>query len=538
MFNEKIHNNYCSFLPEEYKGKNPSKAIVTTYSLDVSSLEDMIDELGMIPTMKKNQLFVFYDAISGKLKLSGNDDCIFSSQLRPVQKSSVFHPKVILLEYDEKDYVIFVSSKNITPENQNNCIAAAYGTFDDTLNENENNGAVVAELIGGLSNEFEDEVKRLKKVNFKMAGADNVKFLNGGKDIPIKLKELKTDNGLIIVSPYLKSDSLKDISISAIYSYGFTKDFDSIIKKNPDLEFYRNRNGIVGETDEEKKSDVAFHSKIYCWKDKDKTQWIIGSSNATNGGFKHNTEFNICFTTDIKDYEVFKAYLNKNKSFEKIEAEQLEDSSSDEKENELKKALAEFKNSILSAKIEKSDNGYSILIKKPSIDGVDFSIEESNGTSYLDNQIKIVSKQPFQFLYIKASKDGDEYDDWLNIYDMWDKAEQEIIDRKALTNLNQQAIKFLKHSQFGSRRNNRKQSNKSLSDSNNAKYANIVKKYLYEYLADRYRENDFNKNREKFFERLKGIEPYFDHESEENKEWLKFLNKIVQCGEKEKQENE
>ena len=517
MFDKRDYSDYKSMIPEKYKNKKLSKAIFTTFSLGVKELEYVYDDL----RIRKNPFYVFYDGIEGRL--SQTENSIFSgSRMIPVHlEKYAFHPKVLLLKYEDRSYVIIVSSRNITSqEDQMNGFAVAYGSVDDSTT-NSANGKKVADFLkklkdlsnGSIEETFETEIKELEKVDFSISDGNDVDFLSGC-EVDGKLKELGNENGLIIVSPFLNMKTLKNYSVAALYaykkSYGEFREFTKCYK-----------------------NDDRVHAKIYCWKNKDKTHWIIGSSNATYGGLKNNIEFNIYFTTNEKDYENFKENLNT--FFTELEPDDLTTGNTDTTKDDLHNSLLEWKRNI---RIEQKQNQYTLLVGHNSdykpCENFKYTIAESDDYTIKKNvsfesDAEITSRKPFQFIKLRVcSKDGKKSDeDNVKVYDIWDKNAREKIDAETRKNRTEKADRMLKYkSVFISGRKAGKK------NGNNASYSSSDQKSdRYVFLCDRYRNHKTNKD---FWEKLEEIRDLYEDGMDKNNpddcEWVKFLNNVIDFG--------
>ena len=541
----KINTSFKALLPNKYKDEKPEKVIATTYSLDFSEVYSMITDL----LVKPENLYVFYDAKTAALSADFNSFVEIRNIIR-YEGKKIFHPKIVLIKYniDKKNhYVIFVTSKNITSQDQVNCYAAAYGSVD----ENNGNGEPVAELLSSLSKKrFEQEIDDLKKVRFQMDNAEFEGFLFG-KNIPGVLYDLDNQNELVIISPFLKADALKGYPISKIYSNrdSFTEDA-----------FF---NGEIKCADK-KTECYAFlnehHEKIYMWKDGGKEHFIFGSSNATNGGLKNNVEFNIMFSAsaEYKHYDsIYKSILS-----DKIicKCQQKKDS----EEETLKNIMSKLK-----AKVNvnnNTDRPYVCELEMPA----DVKVGNSAGRLYVcklempndiiceiiieidneetgkddidikDNIITVKRKKPFCFITIELKKGIITLKNTVNLYPKWDNETKEKINEIIKKKNNAAMDEELRFGSKKRRTGDPHKSNYSRNGQGGSKQ--ILKEYRYEFLRNRISSIDFSgqqkneaKDEEKsktkkdeaiiFLDYLRKIDTLSD---ESDEVWKKIIEKLIE----------
>ena len=289
---------YSHLIPQKYRSKPVEKLFITTYTLELGALKTFLgalikDDIIELEDLDKN-IQIYYDSL--RLTHDCNNflpkECYH--EIKRTKGKHNFHPKIVLLDYGkENGFVIIVSSKNISSSDDIEAYAVAHdnGETDNT----EHNGKAVADFFGSFTKLDESVRERLEKTNFVMGDGENsensenvgnVSFLTGN-DVYKKITEVQPSQ-LTIVSPFVTENFVKSLHI--------------------DLRIYSNAplctESYVHHLDKD------FHSKIYCWQKDDKTNWIIGSSNATANGLpseddRGNYEFNICFETKWEDYKKF-----------------------------------------------------------------------------------------------------------------------------------------------------------------------------------------------------------------------------------------
>lgn len=294
MFNNNITtcaSDFSELIPEKFKERKPTCVFVTTYSLELDALNNVMSEMfngTLAALVRDKKIHVFFN--SRELKAEVNEtnhifgDCLH--QITPPKNGS-FHPKVILMKYEndgeEKEYLIIVSSKNMTASSAQEAYAVASGKVSDS---DQPNGAAVYSFFESFCSDYQlrypalkrdmDTLKDLQNTQFSSDEFDQICFLNS-EEVKNTLEEavsvLANGTELLIVSPFFN--------------------LPPVIKNNiSKCKLLNDRN---------------VHAKIYCWKANGRTHWIIGSSNATYRGFNTNTEFNIYFETNEQDYKDFKS---------------------------------------------------------------------------------------------------------------------------------------------------------------------------------------------------------------------------------------
>ena len=311
MFGKSSDITYQNMIPAEFRRMKPTDVVITTFTLDGTVLDKVLGDLLMGGALEradenKDNIRVYCD--HGQFIKDGK----FGSVIRKVgpQKNLRFHPKVILIRYEEGDdknqvkYFLSVSSSNISASSS----VEAYFATSGEVGETEGNGKGVAEFLKNnipRSDANKRMIDELEKTTFQAEGCSAIEFLSADE----VNKKLFDNDGLLIVSPYLNIGALKDNAekIAGIYS---KKDSFAGITEEIAQYFY---------TKLYVNCDKTVHAKVYCYKKGGKTHWIIGSSNATLNGFYRkkdeekeycgNTEFNVYFTTKEDDYEKFQNIL-------------------------------------------------------------------------------------------------------------------------------------------------------------------------------------------------------------------------------------
>lgn len=315
MFGKSSDITYENIIPKEFRRRNikPTDVIITTFTLDGTILDRVLGDMlgGSLVRMfresakeKKDCIRVYYDPAQF-IKAGKFGSVIIKG--KPQEDKCCFHPKVILIRYEEGEnenkkvkYFISVSSRNMADSSSVEAYFAASGEAGKTAG---NGRAIAAFLKNDIprSDANQRMIDELEKTNFEAEGCSDIEFFRAD-GVAKKLSALQEldDDGLLIVSPFLNIDALynnyaeKNIKIAGIYS---KQDSFAGMKTNQlEHRLYINCDKIV-------------HAKVYCYKKGGKTHWIIGSSNATKNGFSGNKEFNVYFTTDKDDYVKFRHLL-------------------------------------------------------------------------------------------------------------------------------------------------------------------------------------------------------------------------------------
>ena len=338
---------YYQLIPDEYKNMTVQNLFITTYSLEFKALKTFLgalikDDIIELEDLDKN-IQIYYDSL--RLTHDCNNflpkECYH--EIKRTERKPNFHPKIVLLDYGkENGFVIIVLSKNISSSNAIEAYAVAHdnGETDDK----EHNGKAVADFFGSFTKLDESVRERLEKTNFVMDDVKNVSFLTGN-DVYKKITEDDKPSELTIVSPFVTEKFVKKLHTDLrIYSNAPPRKSSFSKRKIKLCHPERRRRIFVTKVSRRQRFFVAsllrmtnrdayilkidfrdaplctesyvhhldkdFHSKIYCWQKDNKTNWIIGSSNATANGLpseydKGNYEFNICFETKWEDYNKF-----------------------------------------------------------------------------------------------------------------------------------------------------------------------------------------------------------------------------------------
>lgn len=316
--------SYREMIPEEIGNKTITDVIITTYSWDGALADDLLFAIyGYEEKMKdvingKTFCRIFYHSKHS----TGHFDSL--CQQYPCDGRKL-HSKIILIRYEDSKgnpaYFIVVSSMNLAYSNFIDTYFSAYGKKKE--NGENDNGAGIGEFLKD-SLQYDKLTEELRSVHFETGTTDiqDIEFLTA-EGVARKLEDLIAKE-LIVVSPFININAFDNLAKKNtkihIYSTqssidrlsaseGFTYHVLNKPKNNSqeDTEKNRTENHSEGRS---KLKNKEIHAKILCWKDDDKTHFILGSSNATKNGYHNNIEFNVYFTIPNKYYKEYTGVLN------------------------------------------------------------------------------------------------------------------------------------------------------------------------------------------------------------------------------------
>ena len=409
---------YSHLIPQKYRSKPVEKLFITTYTLELGALKTFLgalikDDIIELEDLDKN-IQIYYDSL--RLTHDCNNflpkECYH--EIKRTERKPNFHPKIVLLDYGkENGFVIIVLSKNISSSNAIEAYAVAHdnGETDDK----EHNGKAVADFFGSFTKLDESVRERLEKTNFVMGdgkNSGNVSFLTGN-DVYKKITEDDKPSELTIVSPFVTEKFVK--------------------KLHTDLRIYSNAplctESYVHHLDKD------FHSKIYCWQKDDKTNWIIGSSNATANGLpseddRGNYEFNICFETKWEDYKKFCDGLKE--CFEESNVSKTES-----QREEAKKAVNDILDYLMLHKTIKSAKNCRIEVEFEIDDGTKSKLKDlpfikiflKTGETESTTRIDLLQLNSNTFSLELKSKELFEYFDVVSAFKVYENDNEEKIYR-------------------------------------------------------------------------------------------------------------
>ena len=255
--NESIKHNLSEFISEDIKkGYHLDRLILTTYSLENTVLNDIICDLDAVHLIGEGKIDVFYDANSRKPYGILNRICSeryfhmvrLPKLTKDGEKVYAFHPKIILMRYVKPDvesvrYVLIVSSRNISSSNNLDGMVMVYGNVPDSNGPvNEINGKKLSEFMDKIfpeKEEFKKIIEELQHVQFGPEDSDirMIKFYEG-KEI---YEEIKDKENLVIVSPFLSDDFIRNLPVKKIAMListkkGFASLYDDTVRSLIDSE--------------------------------------------------------------------------------------------------------------------------------------------------------------------------------------------------------------------------------------------------------------------------------------------------------------
>ncbi len=287
--------------------------VATTFGVDLSKWREILHVLfeDFNELKKFEKAILFTDCVS--IKDSDGKDVIGTDNLTIYTggtSSSYLHAKIILVRFDmaesdmeeqEHQYVLFVSSKNITYSQSVDMVTYLDSTEGEVKDPTD--GSEVYDFINFLIEEKENadrvrnEINDLKKYNFKTVDSDG--------EFPSQLTKIEfsyddnhrfTDDiwkdiykSDLCISPYISKDEYdkwKDKwegNEKRIISY-----YETYEKLISDGEQMGNVVQFVGKINDLKR--YKFHVKMYCGMKGTNTYIVLGSANLTSEGKKNHYE--------------------------------------------------------------------------------------------------------------------------------------------------------------------------------------------------------------------------------------------------------
>ncbi|MDF2883026.1 MAG: hypothetical protein K0R54_3583 [Clostridiaceae bacterium] len=369
-----------------------SMAIGTTYSLNLESMltipislvlsssfsvgenKDKIHILdALIRSMEKIKVY----CQKGKIKVPDKKYNLFPLleesivQVLPFDNSS-FHPKVWVIRYESENdkpiYKVIVLSRNLTLDRSYDISLAVDGKVSNNVRK-ENSS--ICDFVNYLreKEDFKDSSRFLEELNMVDFNVEGSPF-NSIEFLPMGIEKKQYDllnsecNNLLIISPFLSDDILKDISkTSSLKPKLISRKYD-LSKVDPlvldNFECFHLKDEIVDgekilEIDEDNRSQ-DIHSKIYVREQDSETEIYLGSANCSHRAFNSNIEFMIKLTTDKRNYNIKKMLKelmgeDDNKCiFTKLDRESMSDKESEE-QDEIKELMNQVERYICSLSI-------------------------------------------------------------------------------------------------------------------------------------------------------------------------------------------
>jgi len=458
--NKNVIKSYSALLPAEYiEGWKLERIILTTFSLHMNQLNALLYDLNAFPLVAKNKVHVFYDAVdrSGKDTKTPIISEKYIHGLRIVDNKNLyaFHPKILLLRYEKDEkfrYVLIVTSKNISEATRLDVYGVSYGEVAEG-EEQDNNGKNLSDFLKSISqasnpqceSELKDIVEEVKRVSFRMNFDEgDVRFYTANE----VWTEVQDKSDLIIVSPFLSDALVNALNKKVRMIISTEQGFVSLEEKT--IEGLINQKKCVYWSANEQN----LHAKIYCWKEENKTHYIIGSSNATNNGcntagrIPSNMEFNIGFVRGPEEYNAFlEDICSFCEDFEFFNYEIWKDKNKNDFD-----PRSEFDRFCRTIQItcEVVDGTYNVKVIKENTDSIadvrfEVKVPTEEEFKALDmNQRGVLAewslKAPVAMLMVKVINTQAFVDDervpgvsvfCYSLYNQWEQKEKEILDRNA-----------------------------------------------------------------------------------------------------------
>lgn len=526
--NLEIDNSYRKIVPTEWlaeKGyRSPSEVFLTTFSLDMQQLRQLLYELDALDLVGEKKVHVFYDE-SARSSENSEMQILSSEVMHGISiHGFAFHPKVILLRYENQTgktgYVVIVASRNITRSKNLDAYAVACGVVGEQI---EKNGERFSEFWKNVfaQDDFSDStqyrriLEELKKVKFKQPNSEReVKFLSA-EEVG---NQLKTAKHILMVSPFLSENLSEYLGEGKIDLVVSTPMGLAGIKQQEHVQYRILVGDKKGEEGKEEENNNSLHAKIYCYQDSEgQINWIFGSSNATvNGcnlnGKSENIEYNIGFEGEEEDYNYFRELLS-GKEF--CDWEQKEEEPT--KTINLRKVFQDYltQMDIICEKNENNEEEpYQVTFKRKKECGDEkYKIEilPADSSASMSKKIAdcVVSKKVIAGVKVKIGLESESKSFYLDLYRYWKPEMKKQLDDQCRKNLcelflflQKKELMGKKTSQIlslGSDENRMKQSG----DLRQRNYED--KRYVFEAIIDIYQREQEAENREV---RLRKIRDY------------------------------
>ncbi len=415
--------NYGALIspPEGYE---LTKAIGTTYTLDLYALLAIPVALFYAKSMEGDFTLNRYDILEairksagkvdvfcqrGKIKvptkynnlLALMEDCV--TEIQPPILHSSFHPKLWVLKFENGEntiYRLIVLSRNLTFDRSWDLSFYSDGIV---TNQIQNSSQKLSTFLQGFYTTANKEIDKelfteLEKVEFEIPFGFNEfdifpieKFTTKSPSFDNPLDQLKYRE-LLVISPFvdekiiekLKKNNKKLVLISR------KEELDKLeVTCLEGIELYC-LNPLVSEaefiidSEGDEMMSQNLHAKLFIGQTADKTDWFLGSANATAPAFERNVEFlvKISSTENSKKIKkVVEMLLNQNESIFQIYTPQeiKLTAQTDNLEKEIREMAYFLTNQNFEGEIIKnSDNeNYSLklLVDLTSVKKNDFTVE-------------------------------------------------------------------------------------------------------------------------------------------------------------------
>ena len=452
--NLEIDNSYRKIVPMEWLTVNgycsPSDVFLTTFSLDMQQLRQLLYELDALDLVGEKKVHVFYDESARSSE--NNEMQILSSEV--MHGISIhgfaFHPKVILLRYENQTgklgYVVIVASRNITRSKNLDAYAVACGVVGEQIEKNGERFSefwktVFAQDDFSDSTQYRRILEELKKVKFKQPNSEReVKFLSA-EEVG---NQLKTAKHILMVSPFLSENLSEYLGEGKIDLVVSTPMELAGIKQQEHVQYRTLVGDKKGEEGKDEENNNSLHAKIYCYQDSEgQINWIFGSSNATvNGcnlnGKSENIEYNIGFEGEEEDYNYFRELLS-GKEF--CDWEQKEEEPT--KTINLRKVFQDYftQMDIICEKNENNEEEpYQVTFKRKKECGDEkYKIEilPADSSASMSKKIAdcVVSKKVIAGVKVKIGLEGESKTFYLDLYRYWKPEMKKQLDNQCRKNL-------------------------------------------------------------------------------------------------------
>lgn len=382
------------------------RGIGTTYSLDLNALLSIPVALVFAQTLEGDVSATRFQILEGIRRLSKTvkvyhqkgqlhipkqfnwlfaylEDVL--SPVLPSQAYASFHPKVWILKYHNRAetkslFRVIVLSRNLTYDRSWDVAAFLEGEVGD--NPIAGNKAL-ADFATWLNNkdpfdEAEDFIRDLKAADFRPPdGFDSHVFhpigIDGYTSNPVFQK--RGDKG-VVISPFLDENAIKviqnQIEVDKLTVFSNKEDLDSLTNSTLEkcdsyylAEMIRDGESAFSETDDgSEPQQQNLHAKVFLFEEKNHSQLLLGSSNASLAARDRNTEFMIELIGNSDYSKLFRDLTGVDgKSGPFFHYQRHEDQDHQSKDDAITQKLRELEYRLLKAPIvgrlekrERSDN--------------------------------------------------------------------------------------------------------------------------------------------------------------------------------------
>ncbi len=462
--------NYGEILspPKGYKLK---KAVGTTYSLDLYALlalpvsmiysKDLTGDFShnrydVLDSIRKSKDIIDLFCQRGKIHvpekynnlLAFMEDAII--EVTPPNFRTSFHPKIWVLKFQSKDEIFFrliVLSRNLTFDRSWDVAFYCEGTLQSKENINGSKIANYLKYFYNTTHKTADPnfLEQLAKTSFQIpeefSSLNLYPILNYGQSKEQFSHPLyeKAFDELIIISPFIDKTTLQNFKrkSSKLILISRQEELDLLDQEvlNNIETYCINPLVVSGEDAVSEELDMPLsqnlHAKIFIGKNRNETEWYLGSANSTRPAFERNVEFLINFqsNSNSSDFKSIKDTLI-GKQSHLFQPYEYTEGREDQEDKRLEKLIREFSHCLISgdfsAKVSENsttpnydltvnahtkefrDKKFTVKIVLPNRIGKGFDLELGSDLEYIFENISLVNLSKFLVfeIYYEGEKKG------------------------------------------------------------------------------------------------------------------------------------